>query len=161
MQVALFKFVFGDKFEPVRKLPFLIGDETTHRPITLTHNLMFAYGTNTYGWLKRRGEADILWAYLLDYFFSLIGYVDNRIFDIAMEKKNNVFLPVRADLKRIQSRLRKIMHWCFEYQDPTNGAPEGESRRQYLKEFKDRMDNLDHYPGDLKQLWDSIKSEYA
>jgi hypothetical protein len=69
---------------------------------------------------------------LLDFFFSLVPHVDVRIFDQKMEESRLAYLDKGDALDITQLRLRNIMTWCFDYPDPTKGAPAGESRRRYL-----------------------------
>jgi hypothetical protein len=155
-QVFLFKHVFGEHYDPHRVFPFLLGDETQYRKINLHVNLAFDYLTSVYSWLDGDDEPYAYMAQLIGYFFSLIPFVDERLFQF--EEVLDV-LPGSVRQASCQSRLKKIMRACFTY--PKGVVIEGEAQRRYLAEFKARMDNLDHYPGELKQLWMSIKAEYA
>lgn len=161
-QLELFKYVFGESYDPERKFPFLIGSESEYRAITLHPNLLFESLCSTNNWLKRKHVLEPIWPAVLDYGFSLIPYVDTRIFRIGeANKSKGEYLDggVRSDIA--QAKLIGVSRYCFKYPDPTEGAPEGESRRQFLREFRERMENLNHYPGDLKALWESVKAEYA
>jgi hypothetical protein len=155
-QLFLFRHVFGERYKPHRLFPFLLGDATQYRPITLHVNLAFDYLTSVYSWLDGDDEPYAYMAQLIDYFFSLMPFVDERIFQLG---EANVLLPGSGSAAPTQSRLKKIMRACFTY--PKGVVIEGEAQRRYLAEFKARMDNLDSYPGELKQLWVSIKAEYA
>jgi hypothetical protein len=152
----LFKHVFGERYDPHRLFPFLLGDETQCRPITLHVNLAFDYLTSVYSWLDGDDEPYAYMAQLIGYFFSLVPFVDERVFQL---KEGRGRLPGSVDQDSCQIRLQKIMRACFTY--PKGVVIEGEAQRRYLAEFKARMDNLDSYPGELKQLWASIKAEYA
>lgn len=158
----LFHHVFGETYDPLRRFPFLIGEESEQRPLELHANNLFesGCGSKVYSWLKRVDDDEPMWVGLLDFFFSLVPHVDERIFDQKMEESGLVYLQKGVRLELTQSRLRKIMTWCFNYPDPTKGAPEGESRRRYLAEFRRRMDSLENYPGELGQVWNAIKQEY-
>lgn len=159
----LFRYVFGETYDPSRRFPFLIGVESECRSFELHANNFFEFGcgSKVYSWLKRAGDDEPLWVGLLDFFFSLMPHVDVRIFDQRMEESGLVYLEKGVRLDTTQSRLRKIMTWCFDYPDPTKGAPEGESRRRYLAEFRSRMDSLENYPGELSQVWNAIKQEHS
>ncbi|MCY1446068.1 hypothetical protein D9M71_626140 [compost metagenome] len=161
-RLELFRYVFGETYDPSRRFPFLIGEESEHRSFELHANNFFqsGCGSEVYGWLKRVDYDEPLWVGLLDFFFSLIPHVDVQIFNRQMEESGLVYLEKRVRLDLTQSRLRKIMTWCFDYPDPTKGAPAGESRRRYLAEFRTRMDSLENYPGELGQVWNAIKQEY-
>ncbi|WPP47489.1 hypothetical protein [Pseudomonas sp. AN-1] len=157
----LFHHVFGETYDPSRRFPFLIGEETEHRSFELHANTLFCSSMYfSYIWLYREYNEEPLWSALLDFFFSLVPHVDVRIFDQKMEENGLVRLERGETLELTQSRLRDIMTWCFDYPDPTKGAPEGESRRRYLAEFRRRMDSLESYPGELGQVWNAIKQEY-
>jgi hypothetical protein len=155
-QVFLFNYVFGERYDPHRLFPFLLGDETQCRPITLHVNLAFDYLTSVFHWLGGDDESYAYMAQLIGYFFSLVPFVDERLFQLEEGRGS---LPGSVGLASCQCRLKTIMRACFTY--PKGVAVEGETQRRYLAEFKARMDNLDHYPGELKQLWLSIKAEYA
>lgn len=161
-QLHLFHYVFCETYDPSRRFPFLIGEESEHRSFELhANNLFESAGATVYSWLKRADEEEPLWSALLDFFFSLVPHVDVRIFDQKMEERRQTTLQKSVRLDLTQERLRKIMTWCFDYPDPTKGAPEGESRRRYLAEFRRRMDSLENYPGELGQVWNAIKQEYS
>lgn len=155
-QLFLFKYVFGERYDPHRLFPFLLANETQYRPITLHVNLAYAYLTNVFRWLDGDDEPYAYMAHLIGYFFSLMPFVDERLFQL---EEGRAHLPGSVGLASCQSRIRTIMRACFTY--PKGVVIEGEAQRRYLAEFKARMDNLDHYPGELKQLWLSIKAEYA
>ena len=160
-QVFLFKHVFGEVYDPERCFPFLIGSEETFRLITISADRLYGAGTEVYSWLKRGEEKyKCTWICLLEYWFSLFSWVDSRFFNKGIDRAH-VFISGGDRLDIQQSRLHKIMHWCFDYPNPAGNGPEGEPQRRYLAEFKARMDNLEHYPGELKQLWESIKAEHA
>src|SRR5690606_15334684 len=152
-KVSLFKYVFGELYEPLRDFPFLIGGEDTFRKVEFHANVFFESTTYVCLWLESLEQAEPLDAELLHFFFSLIPHVDKRIFDLEIHERVRIDRGVWLDTT--QSRLQKIMTWCFDYPDPTQGGLEGESRRRYLAEFRKRMDSLDHYPGELGQLWNS------
>jgi len=159
-RLHLFHHVFGETYDPLRRFPFLIGEESEQRAFELHANSFFESATYVYSWLGRADDDEPLWSALLDFFFSLMSHVDVRIFDQKMEEDQLVRLENNVRLNTTQSRLRKILTWCFDYPDPTKGASEGESRRRYLAEFRTRMDNLESYPGELGQVWNAIKQEY-
>lgn len=162
-QLHLFHYVFGETYDPLRRFPFLIGEESEQRAFELHANNLFesGCGSKVYSWLMRADRDEPLWSALLDFFFSLVPHVDVRIFDQKMEERRQTTLQKSVRLDLTQERLRKIMTWCFDYPDPTKGAPEGESRRRYLAEFRTRMDSLESYPGELGQVWNAIKQEHS
>ena len=157
-RLLMFRHVFGECYAPGRLFPFLLGNETQYRPITLPANLAFSYLTSVYRWLNGDDEPYAYMASLQSYFFSLIPYVDEKIFQLE-EAPIKERISGRVILASCQSKLRDILSKCFSY--PKGVAVEGEAQRRYLAEFKARMDNLEHYPGELKQLWESIKAEHA
>jgi hypothetical protein len=134
----------------------LLGDATQYRPITLHVNLAFDYLTSVFRWFDGDDKSYAYMAQSIDYFFSLMPFVDERLFQL---KEGRGGVPGSVGLASCQSRLKKIMRACFTY--PKGVVIEGEAQRRYLAEFKARMDNLDSYPGELKQLWMSMKAEYA
>ena len=157
-RVSLFHNVFGVRYEPDRLFPFLLGNETQYRPITLHVNLALDYLTAVSRWLDGDDEPYAYMACLQDYFFSLIPFVDEKIFKLE-EAPIKERLPGRVILASCQGRLKQLLESCFSY--PKGVAIEGEPQRRYLAAFRERMDNLEHYPGELKQLWESIKAEHA
>ncbi|HLD66727.1 MAG TPA: hypothetical protein VJA19_11825 [Pseudomonas sp.] len=157
-RISIFHYVFGAHYDPNRLFPFLLGNETQCRPMNLHVNLAYSYLINVSRWLDGDDEPYAYMASLMDYFFSLILFVDEKIFQLE-DAPIKEWLPGRVILASCQSRLRKLMRKCFSY--PKGIAVEGEAQRRYSADFRERMDNLEHYPGELKQLWESIKAEHA
>lgn len=158
-QLEFFRYVFGDVYDPARHFPFLIGSEKEHRKITLHPNLMYGYSaSDIYYWLEDRSCDAPIWIDQTNYFYSLFPFLSKELF--SLEEATSGYLEGPVHLHKHHTILRRTLRWCLDYPDPTKGAPEGARRRQYLKDLRDRMDNLDHYPGELKQLWESIKAEY-
>src|SRR5690606_18776255 len=131
--------------------------------ITLHPNLMYAYSIgDIFFWLEDARLNPPIWVDLAGYHFSLYPHISPKLFSLSVQEGAEVeYIDGSVRLRQQQIVLREILRWCFDYPDQTKGAPEGAQRRQYLKDFRERMDSLDYYPGELKQLWESIKAEYA
>lgn len=158
--VAYFTHVFGERYDPHRRFPFDIAGEADRRSITLHQNLMFAYGTTIYNAINNPRREVSHWFKLLDYFFSLFPYVERRFFDVEKtEIRENIQGGVR--LSKIQSRFRKMLQWAFDPSAVVANHPHREIVLTYLEDFRSRMDNMENYPGQLEELWVSIKKEYA
>ncbi|WP_345550229.1 hypothetical protein [Microbulbifer aestuariivivens] len=100
----------------------------------------------------------------MDYWFSLIPFVDERFFQfegVDLEEARYEIVDGGVRLTKIQSRLRQLMQWTFNPHPAVADHPYKEVILEYLAGFADRMDSLPEYPGELKQLWESVKSEYA
>lgn len=158
-RAELFKYVFGVTYQANRKFPFLIGDEQEHRPLNYHPNWLLFTGTRVEYWLKSNDEPEHYWSLLLDYFFSLIPEVNPKIFvDSYPEGCAYDDLGGGVDWAGGQEGFYGLLKTCAHYVDPTNGAPEGESRRKYVREFNKRMDNLAVYPLNLKDSWGKLKA---
>lgn len=147
--------IYGDHYEPDRVFPFLIGRETNYRPISLRPTAMFEATIGVRNWLI--GKYDYSqWSAYPEYFFSLLPCVDGKVFAVP---KPRVRIGGRIGI--INAKLITLLKLCFSYQDPDPTSPQSAARHDYLAFFRDRMENLDHYPGELKALWESIKAEYS
>lgn len=158
--VALFTHVFGERYDPGRRFPFDIAGESERRKITLHHNLMFEYGTSVFLDIKNPKTNLLHWFKLLDYWFSLIPFVDNRFFD-TVEDESRIRVDGGVMLDKVQIRLRQIMRWTFEPHPAVADHPYKEVVLEYLGGFRDRMGGLSEYPGQLEELWHSIQKEYV
>lgn len=150
-----FYAIYGDCYKPNRVFPFLIGNETTFRPITIRPLEMFDITFGIRDWLDGKCEQSI-WNVYREYFFSLLPCVDEAIFSKPIGR---AYLKGRVGTA--QAKIIALIKYCFYYQDPDPTSPQSAARHDYLAFFRDRMDNLDHYPGELKALWESMKAEYS
>lgn len=148
-----FDSIYGDHYEPRRVFPFLIGDETTYRPITIKPLEMLDITFSIRDWLDGKYEHSI-WNVYREYLFSLLPFVDQMVFSVPRRGEN-----LKGKFRIPRSRLIVLMKYCFNYQDPDPTSPQSAARHDYLDFFRNRMDNLDHYPGDLKGLWEHVKAE--
>src|SRR5690606_2092904 len=155
---TIFEFTFGELYSKHRGFPFSIAGDTVLREISVSSNYLFSLGTGVYSFIKRNEHYYTKhWLYLHDYLFSILPYVEKRIFfeDTLKEK---IFLDeARGDI--IRSRLEYIMNACFKLPNPSENPEDDQERIVYLNEFRLRMDALEE-PVELKQIWESIKAKY-
>src|SRR5690606_41164973 len=99
----------------------------------------------------KRNEHDYIkhLLYILDYLYSILPYVEKRIF-FEDAWKEKIFLDeARGDI--IRSRLEYIMNACFKLPNPSENPEIAQERIVYLNEFRSRMDALEE-PVELKQI---------
>lgn len=156
--VFYFKYVFGDRYDPGRLFPFFVGDEKAFRPITVHPNRLFSCATSVYFDIGYVRDKVTHWLGLLEYFFSLICVVDSKFFDLEIDQgRNMVDGFVRIDI--VQSRIRKIMEWCVNPPEILENNTHKDLIVFYIDGFRDRMDKLGFYPGDLEKLWGEARSK--
>ncbi len=59
-------------------------------------------------------------------------------------------------MKLFPKLLRRFLGFSAHAIDISKGADWGEERRQYMQDFRERMDNLDG-PQELLELWSNVK----
>ena len=147
----IFKYVFGESYSEVCQIPFIINDETTYRQVTLDANSQFDCGINVLSWLKNENKYRSICYHLIDYWFSLFNHVDPRIFSSDRSTKVR-----HVNMKLFPKLLRRFLGFSAHAIDISKGADWGEERRQYMQDFRERMDNLDG-PQELLELWSNVK----
>jgi len=148
----IFRYAFGREFQPAWEVPFLLDGETSHRTISLDPHLDFSSGLSVGSWLSTPGEKPGLWCRLQDYWFSLFEYLDPITFRLNADCRHGVWF----NLASIQLSLMKLLGYCANDIDVTDGAEEGQERRDYMRNFRERMEALAG-PSGLKELWEEAK----
>lgn len=159
----LFGFIFGECYDPLRRFPFLFKGEAESRTIATNPNIQFFRGTNQLRLFLKYGDEDrhkTAWSYHVNYWVSLIANVDPRAF------------PKDKPAKRVYDREKNFSYDRFLFAKLSSVLtlvccePQGERDAEYLpltqcviKEIRTSLDNLDHYPGQLKELWEKIKTD--
>lgn len=150
--LTIFRYVFGTTYHPNWELPFIIGNESEKRRSQLNPHGAFDSGATIVSWLRDSRKDRPMWSHLMDYWFSLLPHVD----PIAFRVGDRSYAVPGLVLKLIHRKIRALLGLCAHQIDCTNGAPEGEERRQYMREFFERMETMDG-PDDLLALWQSVK----
>lgn len=153
--VVLFKHVFGEKYDPNKGFPFLIGTDSELRKVSYNCNLLFEHLNKSFHWFRKKSQPKLYTCDLLEFYFSMFPYIDERMFKRMAEDEREICLPGGASTSCIL-KVVKLMQWSVTPPDFVNDSEE-EERRQFLKHFHEKMDSLEHYPGDLKELWEEAK----
>ena len=153
--VALFKFVFGERYDPRRKFPFLIGTDTDYREISYDCSLLFEHLSGAVHWFRGKTIPKLYACEMLEFYFSMIPYVDERMFKRLAEGEREIMLPGGASTNCIR-KVIMLMQWAVNPPEFVSD-PEEEERRRFLQSFYEKMNSLEYYPSDLKELWEEAK----
>jgi len=151
--LEIFKHVFGETYSPDWTLPFQIGNEENFRTSELNPNPLFAFGASIEQWWRYPQMGRSIWKHLQDYWFSLLDHVDPVLYRPGDKRSS----PKGVHRRLTQGQLKSLLGKCAHQIDPSNGAPEGEERRQYMRAFRERMEALTH-PDELLALWETVKN---
>lgn len=150
---CIFRYTFGDVFQSNCELPFLLNDETHYQTVSLNPHPFFASGADVSRWLMKSSRQPSLWSRIPDYWFSLIEYVDPIIFRVNEDCRYSLGLH----LAFTRLSLMELLEYCAHDIDVTDGAEEGQARRDYMRHFREKMEALSG-PSDLIELWQQIKA---
>lgn len=148
----IFRYVYGESYRSDWHLPFYINDETTCRRSLLDPNHQFSCGVKTAGWLKRGDVSQGMWYHLKDYWLSLLDHVDPVLFRLNDRSRR----PPNVNIKLVPRIFRRLLGFCAHGIDISKGSDWGAERRQYMRDFRERMDGLDG-PQELLELWSNVK----
>lgn len=150
--LTIFRYVFGTTYSPNWELPFIVGNENEKRRSHLDPHGAFQSGAIIVNWLGDPNDPEPIWFHLMDYWFSLLPHVDPIVFRVG---DRSHWVP-GVNMKVTHRVIKRLLGICAHQIDCTKGAPEGEERRQYMREFYERMETMDG-PDDLLALWQSVK----
>lgn len=151
--LEVFKFVFGNAYQPEWKLPFVIGEENEKRCVKLDPHAAFSSGATLVNWLQFPDHPPSMWLHLMDYWFSLFPHLNPIVFQIGKRSRQGV---PGISLRLIHGKIKDFLGICAHQLDCTNGAPEGQERRDFMRDIYDRMEALDG-PAELLRLWQKVK----
>lgn len=159
--VDLFQAAFGSVYEQDRCFPFLLNGESEKRIIPLSASYLFGLFTEPYFWFDRPNEKPPMGCVLLEYAFSTFSFVDEYLFDTTLHDMSVVvgqgLVAVRPEQKRLRHVLKAFVSPLPELLAGTYGS----IWKNYFDNGRERMESLICYPGELKQLWESIKEGKA
>lgn len=161
---ALFDHIFGKTYDPERKFPFLIDDEAEYRPIPLSVVIQFQQIWTIFRrWFLDEHDTGLNTSRLIDYWFSLIPYIDPGLFLAKLPLK----IKHGKETKEIQgfnlctmnSELRRSIFGCVltPPKEVLNSSTSAE-KIAFLNEIAKRFDALEG-PAELKEFWELMKSE--
>jgi len=148
----VFRHIFGDSYHSDWHLPFFVNDETDYRQSYLDPNHQFSCGAKTVVWLKVEDASPDMWSHLKSYWFSLLDHVDPILF----RQDDRSRRPPNVNVKLLPRTFRRLLGFCAHGIDVSKGADWGEERRQYMQDFRERMESLDG-PQELLELWSNVK----
>lgn len=161
---ALFNHIFGKSYDPERKFPFLIGDEIEYRPIPLSVVIQFQQIWAIFErWFLDENDTGLNTSRLIDYWFSLIPYIDPGLFLAKLPLKIKHGKETKEiqgfDLRIMNSLLRRSVFGSVltppkEVLNSSNSA----EKIAFLNKIAMRFDALEG-PAELKEFWELMKSE--
>lgn len=153
MALEIFRFAFGSTYHPDWQVPFVIGDENEKRWTKLDPHPAFSSGATLVNWLQFPDHPPSMWLHLMDYWFSLFPHLNPIVFQIGKRSRQGV---PGISLRLIHGKIKDFLGICAHQLDCTNGAPEGQERRDFMRDIYDRMEALDG-PAELLRLWQKVK----
>ncbi|WP_416398404.1 hypothetical protein [Allohahella sp. A8] len=149
--VTLFNHLFGDRYQPNFTIEFLHNDIKMHRSVPIDPNRQFASGVGIEKWLRDGNAKRSVWVGLVDYWFSLLPYVDPVLFVLG----DSTYVE---HVHRIstEAKLGSLLVHCASASNPKTGKPHPEEKQQFITDFHERMEALDK-PEGLADLWERAK----
>lgn len=151
--LQIFHHAFGEKFCPEWKIPYLINNETGHRIISLNPYSVFESGARSVFWLSDKEYPKRMWDYLLDFWFSVLEYVDPVVF----RPWDGLTGEATVLDKYFPADFWRLLGYCAHDIDVTDGSEDGAERREYMRHFRENMETLSG-PSDFLQLWEEVKN---
>lgn len=163
-KVNLFQMVYGTSYQPNRKFPFLLGDETTHRDIDYDANGQFSAFLRCYSRMPffKPDDDELCWldARMVDYFMSLLPYAGEELFiqetDIKAAKRQISGLAQRGYV----SEMSEIMQHIINPPEDVISAPSYKLAQPIWARIKDYLDAV-QTPKSLAERWQWAKQEYG
>lgn len=148
----IFRYVYGDSYQPDWQLPFLIDDESTNRQSPLDPNHQFECGVWSLWWLNGKYDDKGMWTHLKDYWLSLLPFVDPILF----RPGDRSHRPPNVMINITPKNFRQFLGFCAHGIDISEGQDWGEDRRQFMCDIRSHIESLDG-PPDLMHLWDNVR----
>lgn len=156
-RLEVFRYFFGERYDPERKLAKELGPYYQHdKVVPLTADHLFGSIVRTTRWLKKESDEPI-WIYLMDYIFSVLPSVDVRLYDVNVEQKANFRIGDDPSGWMYQMLTRLLKDVALGA-GPNSPHPADSKKRKFCQDFYNRMENMGHYPGQLKQIWENAKA---
>lgn len=157
-RIEVFKHFFGEHYNPERKLarelgPFYHPDKLVPR----NADSLLSSIVRTLNWLEEEKQKEPVWIYLMDYVFSVLPAADVRLYDVDVEKKPRFWLGVEP-CDRLYRMLVRFLKDVALGASPNSPHPSDSKKYKFCQDFYHRMENMDHYPGQLKQIWVNAKA---
>ncbi|PAV24777.1 hypothetical protein CF392_14330 [Tamilnaduibacter salinus] len=158
-QAELFRYVAGDTFDPNRRFPFYIGQETKLRRLAVPPFEYFLSAMlEIVFWVKdtESSEPEPFWIECQSFILSLLPYLPSNMFTFQAGKKALTRKPGHRDRTAVKY-LWKLLRYCLSPPQAADDSEDGKKRQKFLKEFRARFEALEEYPGDLKAIWREIQ----
>jgi len=151
-QYYYFKVTYGSAYDPERKFPLRVNQETDFRPIVLTVNDLFMALIRSFSrWMLGRstGEEGLL-RFNMEYFESLLPHIDTTPFqleELTMRDRS----PGFHNPYLVQVSISNILKFGF-----TDGDPE---RVQMARKVTDIMMDYADELRELREMYDQAKKD--
>lgn len=161
-KLTWFSYVFGDFYDPNRIFPFQIGKEKVGRRMTVPPSHTFSVGLDCLrSWFLNSEEQKPVWVERLGFLYSILPYLDIRIFRLGEKERKGEKLPYYGRTDVIQAKLYRVFECCLRYAGVAADPVLDVERREFAKKFVARLEALDSWPEGLRELWESAKQEFA
>ncbi|WP_416398401.1 hypothetical protein [Allohahella sp. A8] len=165
-QVELFRYVLGETYDPERLFPFRLGQEGRKHKIDISAGSLFADAlVSLTFWVEASeysapAENRVVWLDLIDFFFSLIKFVNPSVFTFFCLKHNRNRQKVSHHSAVVIKYLSRLLRYSITPPPAAlHDSTTGRERKKFLADFRSRFESLDVYPGELQKIWREIRIE--
>lgn len=164
-QIELFKMMYGGVYDPKRKFPFLIGNETEYRDFVYGADGLFSTLMSLFNGALFSDEMSYLSILhsdevLTDYYICMFPYISSWIFSLQYSKEQEQLRLGGLSAKGFSSQFNKTLSYLIAPPENMTSGPYSEKKLRCIDKLKTYIESVNS-PPELIERWRWAEKEYS